>query len=313
MPERFKVAGNTQLFPDAIRMASDKFSQIGKKYRIGDFARYLGVTPDFLKHYEENGLLEVQHASSGYRWYDFNQSHRILEYARLRSYGVSVKDMKRLLSADDYLAVKLLDERAESLMQEKERIEAVLEEHRRLKTWCERRRSKPIDWEVRDVARTFFLPHSSGRDFYEDERIYADLKNWVARMPVVKSALRIAPANARRPAAGRPEGRTSASYSTYWGLIVRESIAKRLGIPIHEVAIEMPPSKAFVYHFIGMEKFFDIDLIAQGRHPMFEQMRKLGLQPAGDFYLVVAMRLTNGDGTRRGGSGRFIVPLAEAS
>lgn len=30
-----------------------------KLYRIGDYARYMGVTPDFLKHYEENGLLEV--------------------------------------------------------------------------------------------------------------------------------------------------------------------------------------------------------------------------------------------------------------
>ena len=70
-----------------------------KLYRIGDYARYMGVTPDFLKHYEENGLLEVQYTSSGYRYYDFDQSSRILEYMRLRNYGVTVKDMSRMLSA----------------------------------------------------------------------------------------------------------------------------------------------------------------------------------------------------------------------
>ena len=72
-----------------------------KLYRIGDYARYMGVTPDFLKHYEENGLLEVQYTSSGYRYYDFDQSSRILEYMRLRNYGVTVKDMSRMLSAED--------------------------------------------------------------------------------------------------------------------------------------------------------------------------------------------------------------------
>lgn len=82
-----------------------------KLYRIGDYARYMGVTPDFLKHYEENGLLEVQYTSSGYRYYDFDQSSRILEYMRLRNYGVTVKDMSRMLSAEDGEALRLLDEK----------------------------------------------------------------------------------------------------------------------------------------------------------------------------------------------------------
>ena len=41
-------------------------------YRIGDFAKYLGVTSDFLKHYEEAGLIDVVQRASGYRYYPFN-------------------------------------------------------------------------------------------------------------------------------------------------------------------------------------------------------------------------------------------------
>ena len=39
-----------------------------RQYRIGDFARYLGVTAEFLKHYQESGLLDVTQRASGYRY-----------------------------------------------------------------------------------------------------------------------------------------------------------------------------------------------------------------------------------------------------
>lgn len=58
-------------------------------YRIGDFAKYLGVTSDFLKHYEEAGLIDVVQRASGYRYYPFNQAARVIEYMRLRNYGVT--------------------------------------------------------------------------------------------------------------------------------------------------------------------------------------------------------------------------------
>lgn len=38
----------------------------------------MGVTPDFLKHYEECGLLDVHHSENGYRYFNFDQSSRIL-------------------------------------------------------------------------------------------------------------------------------------------------------------------------------------------------------------------------------------------
>lgn len=270
-----------------------------KLYRIGDYARYMGVTPDFLKHYEENGLLEVQYTQSGYRYYDFDQSSRILEYMRLRNYGVTVKDMSRMLSAEDGEVLRLLDEKAESLRTEKRRIEAVLAEHERVKTWYERRLVRPVDWEVRDVEPCWFLPHTNARDFEQDERVYPLLKSWIGWMPLVKSALRLSPGNG------------GVRYATQWGLILRSSLARQFDIPLGDGLVSMPGGKAFVYHFVGLEREFSIDEIGAGHHPMFEQMETLGLRAARDGYLVVEMKLTNADGARRGGSGRFIVPLAD--
>ena len=42
-------------------------------YHIGEFAEYMGVTPDFLKHYEECDLLDVHHRENGYRYFNFDQ------------------------------------------------------------------------------------------------------------------------------------------------------------------------------------------------------------------------------------------------
>ena len=39
-----------------------------EQYRIGDFAKYLGVTPDLLKHYEDMGIIHSSRSESGYRY-----------------------------------------------------------------------------------------------------------------------------------------------------------------------------------------------------------------------------------------------------
>ena len=58
-----------------------------KPYRIGEYARYMGVTPDFLKHYEQFGLITPSVAENGYRYYPFRESSRLLDCLALRGYG----------------------------------------------------------------------------------------------------------------------------------------------------------------------------------------------------------------------------------
>ena len=145
-------------------------------YRIGEFAEYMGVTPDFLKHYEECGLLDVHHSENGYRYFNFDQSSRILEYMRLRNYGVTVKEMRAMLMADADEALLLLDKKVEELRRQADRISAVLEEHKRVHAWQQKRRIKSVDWEVREVEAHYFLPHTMDSNFIRDERIYPFVK-----------------------------------------------------------------------------------------------------------------------------------------
>ena len=122
-----------------------------KQYRIGDFARCLGVTADFLKHYENAGLIDVRQHENGYRYYPFDQSARIIEYLRLRNYGVTVKEMGDFLTGNAEEAVALLDDKTAALEAEVCRMNAVIEAHRRLKRWYGKRQQRPIDWEIRET------------------------------------------------------------------------------------------------------------------------------------------------------------------
>ena len=57
------------------------------QYRIGDYAKYLGVTPDFLKHYEQFRIVSSEQKENGYRYYPFGQSYKILELGRYGAFN----------------------------------------------------------------------------------------------------------------------------------------------------------------------------------------------------------------------------------
>lgn len=276
-----------------------------RQYRIGDFARFMGVTPDFLKHYEELGLLSVEQRASGYRFYSFEQSARILEYMRLRSYGVALREMGEMLSGTTDEAMRRLDARADALRRRMEFDAAVLEEHRRVQAWFAERRVRPVDWEIRRVEPQLFLPHSTGTDFLKDPRIYEILRGWIERMPLVKSALRLEPADASAGfAAGAP-------LAYQWGLVMNESLALDHGLPVNDAVIRIPARKAFVWHFTGSAEECRVDDVIRRRHPMFERMAEMGLEPRGSVCMEVEMKLSTPDGRPNGGCGRFVAPIGD--
>ncbi|MDY4163709.1 MAG: MerR family transcriptional regulator [Sutterella sp.] len=270
-----------------------------RQYRIGDFARFLGVTPDFLKHYEEQGLLDVQHRGSGYRFYYFEETARVLEYMRLRNYGTSVRDMSGMLDTDPESAMTQLDGKARQLEKNIERETALLEEHRRMRAWYRARCSRMSDWEVRDTETHYFLPHSNSREFLADPLIYDVLREWLAWMPLVKSSMCLFPSE-----------KPSDPLTIQWGLVVRESQARRCGIPVNDAVRIMPGGKAFVWHFAGIRQPGPFDRIIRGEHPMFDTMKTLGLQAGGPIYAKIEMKLNRTD-DELWSCGRFVVPLAE--
>ena len=79
-----------------------------KNYRIGELSKYLGVTPDFIKYYEKEGLITSIPETSP-KLYPFNQSSKILECIKLKNLGFTAKEMQDYLFSDtlkDYRETK---------------------------------------------------------------------------------------------------------------------------------------------------------------------------------------------------------------
>ena len=167
-----------------------------KQYRIGDYARYLGVTPDLLKHYEDVGIIQSMRSESGYRYYPFYTTMFLIESIRLRNYGLTLREIRDILtvhSADNARVEALLAEKMEILGQEINLDQALREDYDAFLRWKESLGGLNRDWEIRRSRPMLFLPHTDGYDFLEDPRIYEVLNQWMSYIPIVKSARKAGP------------------------------------------------------------------------------------------------------------------------
>lgn len=69
------------------------------KYKIGDVANLLGITPEAIRHYEEIGIITPTKAkNSGYRYYDVWDIHILIRARTYRKYGYSLAETAELLN-----------------------------------------------------------------------------------------------------------------------------------------------------------------------------------------------------------------------
>ncbi|WP_299572267.1 MerR family transcriptional regulator [uncultured Williamsia sp.] len=93
---------------------------------IGDFAVMTGLTRKALRHYHDIGILTPAHIDlhTGYRFYDTGQVDHAHIIRRFRSLGMSIPDIKALLSTEDATA------RTEIITTHLEQMEAQLQQTR---------------------------------------------------------------------------------------------------------------------------------------------------------------------------------------
>ncbi|HEY7935424.1 MAG TPA: MerR family transcriptional regulator [Solirubrobacteraceae bacterium] len=92
--------------------------------RIGDVARLAGTTPRTIRYYEEIGLLPEAPArpSGQHRTYSQAEVERLLEVMRLKNLlGVSLEELKTLLSAEEARAAVRAQLRREDIQPERRR------------------------------------------------------------------------------------------------------------------------------------------------------------------------------------------------
>lgn len=263
-------------------------------YRIGDFARFMGVSMDLLKHYEKLGLIHSETAENGYRYYSFQQSAALLECMRLQNYGLSLREMHEVLRKAPYEQVKqLLDTKIDSMEERLRFQQLVINEHRRISAWMEMMQDHQTRVIVKESEPLLFLPQSHQRDFIPDQRITELLPAWVDAMPMVKSC-RLIPDEA----SGLPPS---------WGLAVTQSDLEALHLPVNDVVQRFGGGRYVHVHFRHQltgsrsRQAFPADIM--------EILRSHDLRPGCSILLLSLMRMELDQ--EHTSCGWFCAPLAD--
>ena len=249
-------------------------SQI-REYRIGEFAKYLGVTPDLLKHYEDQGIIQPTRSDSGYRYYPFNTTMLLIECIRLRNYGMTLREIREILAAHHLDTAVVSSRLAENVEHMKEEIlldEALTADYEEFLAWQAPLSERDFDWEIRWSKPMAFLPHTDKYDFLQDPRIYEILKSWMSYIPIVKSSMK-----------AERNGRIT------WGLLVEERMIRQLKLPVNDIVEFYPPYKVFYYKFRAPLMHSSFENFDTPSHPAFQALRELNLEPRNSYFRTTLM------------------------
>lgn len=241
-----------------------------RKYKIGEFSKRVGVTQEFLKHYQNNGILipnEITEAK--YRYYDQRNASTVLEIIKNKNYGFSVKEIEQVFRHRSTAEVlSLMEPKIEQMQKQLIFMEGVIEEYQKLKQFCEETRQD--QWFVKSVEAFYFLPHVDIQGFIDNPLIYEILPVWTQWLPIVKSCQKC----------------PACQHADYiWGLSVPQQAAKQIGLPVNSCVQACNGGRFFEYHSI----FFLKEKQENPIQKALLQMETLGLELVGSVFRNILM------------------------
>lgn len=193
-----------------------------QNYAIGDFAKKAGVSTHFLKFYEEKGILHPKVKENGYRYYDIRDASLVLECFRMKNMGLSVREIEKGINGCTPQEVgEMLQQRENVLQSQLHEQQMHLQGLQNLRVAL--RLCEQEEWSVRTVPDVWYLPHTIGKEFVQDSRIYDQLPQWLDWMPVVTSAQIV-------------RGNDAHAEHMEWGLGLEQAEAALLGFAPQEPA-----------------------------------------------------------------------------
>ena len=216
---------------------------MSRHYKIGEFAKNLGVSAGFLKHHEKYGLLKPKVAESGYRYYEFHQAMLVVQCIRLQNMGFTSKEISEILnhtvSAD---MRQVFEEKREKILQKYHLYREMLcyMDHLSGKGESEAEKIKGGEWCVLRPEPFYYVENACEGQFIGNEKRYEAALRWNEFMPMVETCSRFERLD-------REPGLSSVGQ-WYMGLRILKGAADRLDIFRNEEVRLVEPGKCLVYH-----------------------------------------------------------------
>lgn len=210
------------------------------EYKIGTFAKNLGVTTSLLKHYEKYHLITSnKNEINGYRYYGFTQTPTILRIKQLQKLGFTLREIATMLKSctTEEMSIKI-QEKIEDIHTELFEKQLLLKEAEHIQKHLHQINQDQFEgnWTIEETPAMYFLPHSKQLDFVElDETKSEQLKSWIDHFPLTKQATLV----------------SNHTDEYQYGLAIEQQIAHRLNLPMQSsVPIVIEGGKSLIYPVI---------------------------------------------------------------
>lgn len=218
-----------------------------KEYKIGDFARELGVTPDLLKHYETFGLVKPTISPSGYRYYQFPESNHIIRCLKLRNLGFSLKEIEELINNydfDDIMArCEIKKEEYRQLIKE---YQLKIDYIEKMNKWKELADSEN-NYSIQKVEPFYYYKHTFKDGFISDEKTHEVTKSWMEWLPMVSSTA-IFDDNSD------DEDQFFKNFN--WGFSINCDLAEEMGLKTNENVHKADLGLCLIHHYSGEDPLY---------------------------------------------------------
>jgi len=218
------------------------------RYKIGDVAGILGISPDLIRYYEEKGVVSPsKDPHNNYRYYDSWDINYLIDCLWYKNFGFGIEQIANMVAECSYddLLVRLED-KSEDILAAIRRQELLLQ---RIRVFCERlinTKSCIGKCDLRHNAE--FVRYINRRNFtYDNSPVLQELsRKWLKYMPFSRRYFEI-PVDAFAEVRGDYE----------WGFSLGMQYVEELGVEI-KPPVEFISSRLCIhsaFRIVGMNQF----------------------------------------------------------
>lgn len=240
-----------------------------KQYKIGEFSKYLGVTPDFIKYYEQFDLIFPNINEGKVKTYDFNNASKVIECMRLKNQGLSVKEIRQHLTKESLIcANEDLSKKMEEMKQKIEYEVACVKNYEEMQKWIQdHNKDEKNSWTIFKRSEQVFLKHTIFDEFVAGDHVQEAMKSWIKWLPMVHSCryIRLQDQNVEE---------------LNWGFMVSRDFLDEHHLILNDACVKVESCRVFCYSFYDAK----IEGLEKNLEDALKIIHALKLEITGDVY-----------------------------
>ena len=218
------------------------------RYKIGDVAKILGISPDLLRYYEKKGVVKpVKDRNNDYRYYEPWDINFLIDCLWYKNFGFGIEQVAKIVSQSSYADIlSMMEEKDQEIEASIRRQELMLQRSRQYLE--EIRRARACLYQCNLVMSPEIVRYLNRYNFiYDNSEALQKLSHrWLQYMPLTHRCFEIGQADL--------ENKTD-NYA--WGFSLGMDYVEQLQVPIEPPVKHLPsePSVHSIFTSSGKNAF----------------------------------------------------------